>query len=779
MKKSISAAMLALLLASAVSVNAQNADITKPLDMNPYAGIIPAPVSVKKTPGEFILSQETVIQADSPSNKAVQFFSKFLADNMAYNKQVGLRNARVSTTSIYLTSTNTEGLPAEGYRLTITPQQVTVAGKGAGLFYGIQTLMQLMPLERSATAKLPAVTIEDYPRFGYRGLMLDVCRHFYSVEFVKRYIDLMAAYKLNTFHWHLTDDQGWRIEIKKYPRLTTVGSRRAQSVIGNFKDRTPLQYDGVPVSGFYTQDQIRDVIKYAADRYITIVPEIEMPGHALAALTAYPELSCDPSQTYTVAEKWGVFNNIFCPSEKTFGFLQDVLTEVIDLFPSKYIHIGGDEAPKEVWKKTKFCQDLIKRLKLKDEHGLQSYFIQRMEKFVNSKGRSIIGWDEILEGGLAPNATVMSWRGEEGGIEAAKQHHDVIMTPSSQALYFDHAQGKINQEPVGIGGSAPIQKTYAYNPTPAALTPDQQKYIKGVQANLWTEYITTENKVEYMIMPRLMALSEVAWTPMANKNYKDFSETRLPEHLAWLDKNGYNYRVPPAIGNTDTVMIASTMTVNLKSPVKGAKIYYTIDGYTPRETELLYTAPMTYPVPLNEYRDLKTIVVTPSGKRSVITAAKVINKAPLPAVQYTGNTPGLKYQASAGTYVNTTQINPAAVIDTGIAKSFSTALSAFKKAFNKYGVVFNGYFKADVDGNYSFSTASSNGSVLLIDDVPIVDNDGRTGPVEQQGAIPLQKGYHKITIKYVDANSSGSGLRVYMTIPGKPKGEVSPDMMFN
>lgn len=763
--------LAALLVASSFCVNAQDTD--------PYAGVIPAPVSVKKAPGEFILSQETIIQADTPNNKAVQFFSSYLANNMAYNKQVALRNARVSTTTIYLTSAGTENLPAEGYRLTITPQQITVAGKGAGLFYGIQTLIQLIPLERGATAKLPAVTIEDYPRFGYRGMMLDVCRHFFSVEFVKRYIDLMAAYKLNTFHWHLTDDQGWRIEIKKYPKLTSIGSTRKESVIGNYKDRTPLQYDGVPVSGYYTQDQVRDVIKYAADRYITIVPEIEMPGHALAALAAYPELSCDPSQKYEVSGKWGVFNNIYCPSEKTFSFLEDVLTEVIDLFPSKYIHIGGDEAPKDVWKQSKFCQDLIKRLKLKNEHGLQSYFIQRMEKFVNSKGRSIIGWDEILEGGLAPNATVMSWRGEEGGIQAAKESHDVIMTPSSQGLYFDHAQGKINQEPVGIGGNAPIQKTYAYNPTPAALTPAQQKYIKGVQANLWTEYITTETKIEYMVLPRMLALSEVAWTPTANKNYQDFSEARLPQHLARLDKNGYNYRVPAAIGNADTVMIGSTLNVNLKSPVKGAKIYYTIDGYTPRETELLYTGPMSYPVPLDEYRDLKTIVITPTGKRSVITAAKIFNKAPLAAVNYTGNIPGLKYQASAGTYVNTTQINSAAVIDTGIAKSFSTALSAFKKAFNKYGVVFSGYLKADVDGNYGFSTASSNGSVLLIDDVPIVDNDGRTGPVEQQGVIPLLKGYHKITIKYVDANSSGSGLRVYMTIPGKPKGEVSPDMMFN
>ncbi|TWR31260.1 family 20 glycosylhydrolase [Mucilaginibacter pallidiroseus] len=771
MYKKIIPLLFCALTISSVTLKAQDTD--------PYMGIVPAPVSVKKTQGQFVLSQQTIVQADTPNNKAVQFFSRYLADNLAYNKQVGLRNANAGSNTIQFTSAGTENLPAEGYRLTITPQQIIVAGKGAGLFYGMQTLLQLMPLERGATAKIPTAVIEDYPRFGYRGLMLDVCRHFYSVEFVKRYIDLIAAYKLNNFHWHLTDDQGWRIEIKKYPRLTSVGSTRAQTVIGNYRDRQPHHYDGVPVSGYYTQDQIREVVKYAADRYVNVVPEIEMPGHALAALTAYPELSCDPSLKYEVAQKWGVFNNIFCPSEKTFGFLQDVLTEVFELFPSKYIHIGGDEAPKDIWKQSKFCQDLIKHLKLKDEHGLQSYFVQRMEKFVNSKGRSIIGWDEILEGGLAPNATVMSWRGEEGGIEAAKQHHDVIMTPSSQGLYFDHTQGKLNQEPVGIGGWSPIQKTYAYNPTPASLTPDQQKFIKGVQANLWTEYITTEAKVEYMILPRLLALSEVAWSPVANKNFKDFLETRLPGQLAWLDKEGFNYRVPTAIGATDTTFIASQFTVNLKSPVKGAKIYYTIDGYTPRETEKLYNGPVTYPIPLNEYRDLKTIVVTPTGKRSAITAAKIFNKAPMAPVAYNGNTQGLKYQVSAGTYVNTTQINPAAVIDTGVAKSFSTALSAFKKAFNKYGVVFYGYVKIDTDGNYGFSTQSSNGSVLSIDDVPIVDNDGRTGTIEQAGVVPLLRGYHRITIKYVDANTSGSGLRVFMTIPGKPKGEVSPDMMFN
>ncbi|MBK0378956.1 family 20 glycosylhydrolase [Mucilaginibacter segetis] len=769
MYKKISLLFFSVLICSTLVVKAQD---------DPNMGIIPAPVSVKKMPGEFVLSQQTIIQADTPSNKAVVFFSDYLRDNMAYNKQVGIRNANAGSTVIYLTSTGTENLPAEGYRLTITPKQVTVAGKGAGLFYGIQTLIQLMPAERAATAKLPCVQIEDYPRFGYRGLMLDVCRHFFSVEFVKKYIDLMAAYKLNNFHWHLTDDQGWRIEIKKYPKLTQIASQRAQTVIGNYHDRTPQQYDNTPYGGYYTQDQIRDVVKYAAARYINVVPEIEMPGHSQAALAAYPELSCDPSLDYKVAETWGVFNNIYCPSEKTFAFLQEVLTEVMDLFPSKYIHIGGDEAPKTVWKNSKFCQNLIKKLKLKDEHGLQSYFIQRMEKFVNSKGRSIIGWDEILEGGLAPNATVMSWRGEQGGIDAARQNHDVIMTPGSGGLYIDHSQGRLDEEPLSIGGNEPVSKIYSYNPTPAALTTEQQKHILGVQANLWTEYIPTENKVEYMILPRMLALSEVAWTPLANKDFKNFNETRLPEHFAWLDKEGYDYRVPAAFGTKDTIMIGSQLNVNLKSPVNGATIYYTIDGYTPRETDLIYTKPMTHDVPLDQYRELKTIVITPSGKRSRVTTTYVYNKAPLAPVNYTGNNMGLSYKVMSGAYVNTTQINPAAVVDTGIAKSFSVATSAFKKAFGNYGVVFDGYIKIDTDGNYGFSTQSSNGSVLLIDDQPVVDNDGRHGAYEQGGAVPLLKGFHHIAIKYVDSGTRGGNLRVFMTIPGKPKGEISPDMLY-
>ncbi len=750
-------------------------------DSDPNMGIIPAPVSLKKGQGEFVLSQQTVLLADTVTNKAVVFLTDYIQNKTMLHVQLKQNTGAATTNSVVLTSAGTDGLPADGYRLTISPTQIIIAGKGAGLFYGIQTLIQLIPANRAATVNLPCVQIEDYPRFGYRGLMLDVCRHFFPVEFVKKYIDLMAAYKLNNFHWHLTDDQGWRIEIKKYPKLTQIASQRAQTVIGNYHDRTPQQFDNTPYGGYYTQDQIREVVKYAADRYINVVPEIEMPGHSEAALAAYPELSCDPSQTYKVAETWGVFHDIYCPSDKTFAFLQDVLTEVMDLFPSKYIHVGGDEAPKDVWKKSEFCQKLIKKLGLKDdktgskEDKLQSYFIQRMEKFVNSKGRSIIGWDEILEGGLSPNATVMSWRGEAGGIAAAQQNHNVIMTPGSGGLYIDHAQGK--NEPLSIGGNEPLTKIYSYNPIPAVLTPDQQKYIVGVQANLWTEYIPTESKVEYMILPRVLALSEVAWSPLANKNYNDFANARLPLHLGKLDNAKFNYHVPTAIGGVDTIMFGSTLNVTLKPSVAGATVYYTIDGYDPGLTDMPYTVPMNYEVPQDQYRELKTIVITPLGKRSQITRAVMYNKSPLASVNYQGTGKGLKYELFSGDFTSVAQLNDeAASIDTGTTQTFTT--SAFKKNIKGFGVIYNGFIRIDSDDVYGFTTSSANGSALLIDGQPVVDNDGKHGVFDQGGAVPLLKGYHKITVKYFDTGNAGS-LRVFMTLPGKPKGELTPDTLFN
>ena len=379
---------------------------------------------------------------------------------------------------------------------------------------------------------------------------LDVGRHFFPPEFIKKYIDYLAYHKFNTFHWHLTEDQGWRIEIKKYPKLTSVGGYRNGTIIGRNPGKSN---DSLRYGGFYTQEEIKDIVKYAADRYITIIPEIEMPGHSSAAIAAYPQLSCFPDEPTKilpttpwagsregkqVQQTWGVFEDVFCPSEYTFNFLEDVLDEVMQLFPSKYIHIGGDECPKASWKRSEFCQQLIKEKGLKDEHGLQSYFIQRIEKYLNSKGRQIIGWDEILEGGLAPNATVMSWRGEEGGIAAAKDHHNVVMTPGTYC-YFDHSQSR-NEDSVTIGSYLPLEKVYNYEPVPKELNTEEAKYILGAQGNVWTEYMSNPKKVEYMIFPRMSALSEVLWSQKEKRDWKDF-ERRLPALMKRYEQWGAQY----------------------------------------------------------------------------------------------------------------------------------------------------------------------------------------------------------------------------------------------
>ena len=430
-------------------------------------------------------------------------------------------------------------------------------------------------------------------------------------------------HKQNTFHWHLTDDQGWRIEIKKYPKLTQIGSKRSETLIGQYTQNYPQQFDGKPEGGFYTQDDIRDVVRYAQSRFVTIVPEIELPGHALAALAAYPELSCDPAKTYQVATKWGVFDDVFCPSEKTFGFLQDVLTEVIPLFPGKYIHIGGDECPKAAWKNSPFCQELIKKLKLKDENQLQSYFVQRMEKFVNSKGRSIIGWDEILEGGIAPNATIMSWRGTEGGIAAARQKHNVIMTPGA-TCYLDKYQGNPATEPLAIGGYLPIDQVYAYEPVPAELAPADQQYILGVQGNVWSEYMPTPESVEYMVWPRALALAEIAWIPAGNaRNFEDFA-LRLKNHLPKLANLKVNYakRLFDITASTQASEQGQVQVV-LSKLDSDSRIFYTVNGKEPNERSTEYIGPIT----LAKTATIRAM--TPTGGRltQTFTLHKAKNKA--------------------------------------------------------------------------------------------------------------------------------------------------------
>lgn len=430
-----------------------------------------------------------------------------------------------------------DSIMSHGYRLVVSADGIEIsASDHQGFYYGCISLIQMMQ-SASNYISIPFVEIEDGPRFSYRGMHLDVARHFFDVSFIKKYIDLMAYHKMNTFHWHLTEDQGWRIEIKKYPKLQTIAAFRDETLIGHYNDQ-PHEFDGKRYGGFYTQEEIKDIVAYASKRMIDIVPEIEMPGHSQAVLAAYPEFGCIDT-TYEVMKVWGVSPNVLCPNPQTFQFLEDVIDEVVSLFPGNYIHIGGDECPKEQWKASELCNNLMQEEGINNTHELQSYFIQRMEKYINSKNKSIIGWDEILEGGLAPNATVMSWRGESGGIEAANEGHNVIMTPTSHC-YLDYYQSQDSEEPLAIGGNLPLSVVYNYEPIPASLSQDKQQYILGTQANVWTEYMPTSDHVEYMAYPRACALSEINWTQKDKKDYQYFTE-KLGTHFQRLKLMDVNY----------------------------------------------------------------------------------------------------------------------------------------------------------------------------------------------------------------------------------------------
>ncbi|UMB61790.1 beta-N-acetylhexosaminidase [Lutibacter sp. A80] len=503
--------------------------------------IIPKPTSLEISTGKFLIDSNTKIigeeTLENEGNYLSNLLSEIIGETIPFTNDTKIKGNILLKLDASITN-------KEGYKLTINYNQITIAGKTTkGVFYGIQTLNQLIPSVKDSNNEvlIPAATIIDSPRYAYRGMHLDVARHFFPVQFVKKYIDILAMHKMNTFHWHLTEDQGWRIEIKKYPKLTEVGSIRKETIVGhgNTWKNSDVKYDGTPYGGFYTQEDVKEIVAYATERHVTVIPEIELPGHALAAIAAYPELG-NTGEQYEVGTRWGVFPEIYAPSEETFKFLENVLSEVIELFPSKLIHIGGDEAPKTQWENSKLAQEVIKREGLKNEHELQSYFIKRIEKFLNSKGRNIIGWDEILEGGLAPNATVMSWRGEKGGIEAAKIHHNVIMTPTKYC-YFDFYQTKNREnEPLAIGGNTTVEDVYSYEPTPKELTEEESKYVLGAQGNVWTEYMKTPEHVEYMILPRLTALSEVVWSTKDSRNWDDFQQ-RLKNIVIKYDEMDLNY----------------------------------------------------------------------------------------------------------------------------------------------------------------------------------------------------------------------------------------------
>lgn len=533
------------------------------LMLNAQVSIIPAPAhlnvrSDKK--GLHITKDTKIVVASESMEKSALFLNQYLKTYFDITLDIVKEKPRENY--IFLVLDKKASTFEDGYRLKSSSRDISIAGvSNASVFYGIQTLLQLLPTSLTQTIIIPSVVINDYPRFSYRGMHLDVSRHFFDIKFIKQFIDYLALHKLNYFHWHLTDDHGWRIEIKKYPKLTELGSWRNGTIIGLwpgignedikyqvFQDKisiTPenavIKTDNVRYGGYYSQEEIKEVVQYAEDRYITIIPEIEMPAHSMAVLAAYPELGTEPNKRYSVAETWGImnkYNNVLQVSERTFHFLEDVLTEILDLFPSRYIHIGGDEASKVWWRQSAETKNFMKIHRINDEAGLQSYFIHRIEKFVNSKGRIIIGWDEILDGGLAPNAVVMSWRGEKGGIAAARSRQRVIMTPEDK-LYFNHSQF-IKDDSLTANKFLPLKDVYQYEPIPKELAAEEQKYIWGAQGNLWSEYISNPSKVQYMLFPRIDALSEVVWSRKESRIYSDFTR-RLKNQFKRYDMMGIHY----------------------------------------------------------------------------------------------------------------------------------------------------------------------------------------------------------------------------------------------
>jgi hexosaminidase len=741
--------ILNLFLAAAFSSTALSAEIF----------IVPRPAKVQIGIGQFMLSAKTkifVASSDSNLQQIASGLQSKLSRVTVFPMPITHKRKSPTVDRIVLKlMPERNDLGPEGYTLSVTPNTVTVsAPHPAGVFYGIQSLYQLLPpqvdgskLADSVSWNVPCVEIEDQPRFQWRGMHLDVCRHFFPVEFVKKYIDLLAAYKMNTFHWHLTDDQGWRIEIKKYPKLTTIGAWRKQTM-----------GDSTRYGGYYTQKEIRDVVAYAKKRYITIVPEIEMPGHSLAALASYPELACTRGP-FQVGTEWGVFDDVYCAgNEKTFRFLENVLKEVMALFPSKVIHIGGDEVPKTRWKACRKCQQRIKREELKDEDELQSYFIQRIEKFLNRHGRHIIGWDEILEGGLAPNALVMSWRGEDGGIAAAQVGHDAVMTPGSYC-YFDHYQGKYN-EPVAIGGFTPIEKLYMYEPVPAALSPDEAKHILGAQGNLWTEYILDSRQAEYMLMPRMLALSEVLWSPKELRDSTDFFR-RLDRQYERLVDRDVNFRVPPPNGVGGNKFVFGETSVNLSSPISGGVIRYTLDSTEPTSASLVFAEPIF----VSKACTLSARTFWKDRMSPWVTSVYHRLDSTINGVAY------LYYEGEWDSIPVLAALEP---VKSGTC--YDLSLDGVPRRSENYAVQLTSHIKIDSSGDYRFSLESDDGSKLFIDDSLVVNNDGLHGRQSIDGAIHLAAAVHTLVVQQFQRTGSEC-LDVWMEAPGMPKQRVPPEML--
>lgn len=723
---------------------------TKQMSYNQGINVIPTPLDLVQNDGNFKLSKNTTVSASTPEAKIVaEFFAAKMNQATGYKVNV---SDKESSNGISLTIDEVLDVNDEGYTLDVTASGVTVKAKTPqGLFYGMQTFMQLLPAEIESPVVVngiawtaSCVKVKDEPRFEYRGFMLDPCRHFIPVENVKKQIDVLSLFKINRLHWHLTDDQGWRIEIKKYPKLTEIGAKR-------------IDGEGTEYGGFYTQEEIKEVVKYAADRFITVIPELELPGHEMAAIAAYPELSCK-GEPGTPRIIWGVEDIVMCAGkEESFQFLEDVIDEMAPLFPSEYFHIGGDECPKISWKNCPLCQKRIKEEGLKSEGGhsaeerLQSYFVQRMEKYLSEKhGKKIIGWDEILEGGLAPSATVMSWRGEEGGIAAANMGHDAIMTPGSSGMYLDQYEGDYKIEPVTIGGHATIEKVYNYNPVPdTLLATGKAQHIKGVQCNHWSEYMYNTDLMEYRMYPRMLALAEIGWSPLNRKDYKDF-ERRLDNALVRLDEHNINYYIPqPEQPNGSCNFVAFTDKATLEFVTsRPIKVVYTIDGTEPTSESSIYSAPIEF----TESGVLKIRSVLPSGKMSKTRIITVEKQALAPAKEVAKTTPGLKMQVTDGMFLESSKLADVKEWKESAIKDLREIRSVVKtdesmRGVKQYAAIANGYVNIPEDGVYYIS---SDNEEVWIDGKLLINNSGEVKRFSRHdNSVALGKGLHEIKVVFL------------------------------
>jgi hexosaminidase len=713
-----------------------------PSTQPPAPAIIPQPMAIETRPGAFALGDSTAILVsgkDSEVGVVAEYLAMQLRESTGLSlavKEAGAGQAALQS-AITLSIATDASLGDEGYELAVESSGVSLkAAKACGLFRGTQTVRQLLSGggaagNASGPWPLSAVRIIDRPRYPWRGMLLDCGRHFMTKDFVKRYIDLLAYHKMNVLHWHLTDDQGWRIEIKKYPKLTEIGAWR-----GKGKER---------YGGFYTQEDVREIVAYAKSRYVTIVPEIEMPGHSLAALASHPELSCTGGP-FSVGTQWGVFDDVYCAgSDSTFEFLQEVLSEVIALFPSEYIHIGGDECPKVRWEKCPRCQARLKAEGLKDERELQSYFIHRIEKFLNDKGRRLIGWDEILEGGLAPNATVQSWRGMDGAVTAAKSGHGVIASPTSHC-YLDYAQEEAPGEML-IMGFLPIETVYSFEPTPAGLTPEQALHVLGAEGNIWTEH-APQARVDHQVFPRLCALAEVTWSPKAARKWDDF-DRRMRVHYRRLDAMGVTYFIPVPKFRTANTAFTDEIEIAFEPPFMEGEIRFTTDGEEPTLTSTKYSDPLR----LTEATVVKARNYLRDGRTSDVTVRRFRKMRPVEAVQSTDSAPGLAYEYYEGTWGRIPDFSDLRPAATGVAQTVDLSMS---KRSELFAVRFSGYLSVPEDGRYTFWLNSDDGSRLTIGSDVVIDHDGPHSSCEKSGQIILKAGRHPIRVEFFDGGGANS-----------------------